>query len=378
MTSRTPLVFINPMDRREFIGLATSLTAGLILLPDAGGAPPAASIAQPRIPRRRGFNLTELARGLRDQSFHESDFAWMAGWGFDFARLPLSYWAWSDRKDWMRIDERALKPIDQAIEFGRQYHIHINLNFHRIPGYCVNGRELEPFLLFDSPRDSMERALAAAAHHWQFFAERYRGIPSTELSFDLVNEPPWMSDQTRYVEIVRALVAAIRAKDPDRLIVADGADIGQTPVPGIVDLGLVQSTRGYLPKAISHYTADWVPKNEFETFQVPTWPLIDARGQTWNKEKLRQELIVKWLPLTGQGVPVHVGEWGCLNHTPHAVTLAWMRDLLALWNEAGWGWAMWNLRGRFGVVDSQRTDVQYEHFQGHQLDRKMLELLTAA
>ena len=378
MTSQTPLVFINPMDRREFIGLATSLTAGLILLPDAGGAPPAASIAQPRIPRRRGFNLTELARGLRDQSFHESDFAWMAGWGFDFARLPLSYWAWSDRKDWMRIDERALKPIDQAIEFGRQYHIHINLNFHRIPGYCVNGRELEPFLLFDSPRDSMERALAAAAHHWQFFAERYRGIPSTELSFDLVNEPPWMSDQTRYVEIVRALVAAIRAKDPDRLIVADGADIGQTPVPGIVDLGLVQSTRGYLPKAISHYTADWVPKNEFETFQVPTWPLIDARGQTWNKEKLRQELIVKWLPLTGQGVPVHVGEWGCLNHTPHAVTLAWMRDLLALWNEAGWGWAMWNLRGRFGVVDSQRTDVQYEHFQGHQLDRKMLELLTAA
>jgi len=366
------------MDRREFIGLATSLTAGLILSPDAGGTPPAASIAQPRIPRRRGFNLTELARGLRDQSFHESDFAWMAGWGFDFARLPLSYWAWSDRKDWMRIDERALKPIDQAIEFGRQYHIHINLNFHRIPGYCVNGRELEPFLLFDSPRDSMERALAAAAHHWQFFAERYRGIPSTELSFDLVNEPPWMSDQTRYVEIVRALVAAIRAKDPDRLIVADGADIGQTPVPGIVDLGLVQSTRGYLPKAISHYTADWVPKNEFETFQVPTWPLIDARGQTWNKEKLRQELIVKWLPLTGQGVPVHVGEWGCLNHTPHAVTLAWMRDLLALWNEAGWGWAMWNLRGRFGVVDSQRTDVQYEHFQGHQLDRKMLELLTAA
>lgn len=378
MTSQTPLVFINPMDRREFIGLATSLTAGLILLPDAGGAPPAASIAQPRIPRRRGFNLTELARGLRDQSFHESDFAWMAGWGFDFARLPLSYWAWSDRKDWMRIDERALKPIDQAIEFGRQHHIHINLNFHRIPGYCVNGRELEPFLLFDSPRDSMERALAAAAHHWQFFAERYRGIPSTELSFDLVNEPPWMSDQTRYVEIVRALVAAIRAKDPDRLIVADGADIGQTPVPGIVDLGLVQSTRGYLPKAISHYTADWVPKNEFETFQVPTWPLIDARGQTWNKEKLRRELIVKWLPLTGQGVPVHVGEWGCLNHTPHAVTLAWMRDLLALWNEAGWGWAMWNLRGRFGVVDSQRTDVQYEPFQGHQLDRKMLELLTAA
>jgi endoglucanase len=277
----------------------------------------------------------------------------------------------------MQIDEKAIKPTDQAVELGRQHGIHVNLNFHRIPGYCVNGREEEPFLLFDSPRDSMEKALAAAVHHWRFFAERYRGIPSSQLSFDLLNEPPWMSDQTRYVEIVHALVAAIREKDPDRLIVADGADIGQTPVPGIVDLGLVQSTRGYLPKAVSHYTASWVPKNEFETFQLPTWPLTDARGQVWNREKLRQELIVKWLPLVALGVPIHVGEWGCFNRTPHAVTLAWMRDLLALWKEAGWGWSMWNLRGSFGFVDSERPDLRYENFKGHKLDRAMLELLLA-
>jgi endoglucanase len=366
------------MDRREFITITGAATAGLLLLsPSARAADAPRPAAQPRIPRRRGFNLTELSGGSRRQSIRESDFEWMAAWGFDFARLPLSYWLWSSRQDWMQIDEKAIKPIDQAVELGRQHGIHVNLNFHRIPGYCVNGREEEPFLLFDSPRDSMEKALAAAVHHWRFFAERYRGIPSSQLSFDLLNEPPWMSDQTRYVEIVHALVAAIREKDPDRLIVADGADIGQTPVPGIVDLGLVQSTRGYLPKAVSHYTASWVPKNEFETFQLPTWPLTDARGQVWNREKLRQELIVKWLPLVALGVPIHVGEWGCFNRTPHAVTLAWMRDLLALWKEAGWGWSMWNLRGSFGFVDSERPDVRYENFKGHKLDRAMLELLLA-
>jgi endoglucanase len=36
---------------------------------------------------------------------------------------------------------------------------------------------------------------------------------------------------------------------------------------------------------------------------------------------------------------------------------------------------MWNLRGSFGVMDSERQDVQYEDFKGHKLDRKMLELL---
>jgi endoglucanase len=38
---------------------------------------------------------------------------------------------------------------------------------------------------------------------------------------------------------------------------------------------------------------------------------------------------------------------------------------------------MWNLRGSFGIVDSGRADVAYEDFQGHKLDRKMLDLLLA-
>jgi len=360
--------------------MSAAATAGLLLSSRTAAETATAALqpaGQPRIPRWRGFNLPALAGGQRGAAFRESDFEWMAGWGFDFARLPLSYWIWSDRRDWKKIDEHALAPIDQAIEYGRQHGIHINLNFHRLPGYCVNQRELEPFLLFDSPRESMEQALDAARYHWQFFAERYKAIPPSRLSFDLLNEPPWMNDQTRYVEIVRALVAAIREKDPHRLIVADGADLGQTPVPGIVDLGLVQSTHGYLPKAVTHYTATWVPQNEFESFEKPTWPMVDAKGQTWDREKLRQELIAKWQPLVQQGVPIHVGEWGCFNRTPHEVTLAWMSDLLALWKEAGWGWAMWNLRGSFGIVDSGRTDAPYENFRGHKLDRRMLELLVA-
>jgi endoglucanase len=57
------------------------------------------------------------------------------------------------------------------------------------------------------------------------------------------------------------------------------------------------------------------------------------------------------------------------------VVLAWMRDCLALWKEAGWGWALWELRGGFGVLDSRRRDVEYESFRGQKLDRQMLDLL---
>jgi endoglucanase len=103
--------------------------------------------------------------------------------------------------------------------------------------------------------------------------------------------------------------------------------------------------------------------------------LTDKNGAVWDRERLRTELILKWRPLEKMGVPIHVGEWGCFYKTPYTVCLAWMRDLLGLWKEAGWGWSMWNLRGPFGIVDSGRSDVVYERFRGHQLDRKMLELL---
>lgn len=295
----------------------------------------------------------------------------------DFARIPMSYWAWSTPGAWMQIDEEALAPVDEVVELGRRYGIHINLNLHRIPGYCVNGREREPHQLFDSPREAMERALEAAVHHWRTLARRYRHIPPAHLSFDLLNEPPWMKDHARYTEVARALVSAIREESPDRLIVADGADIGQTPVLGLADLGLIQSTRGYLPKMVSHYTATWVPKNEFESFEPPTWPMRAANGELWDRAKLQSMLIDPWKPLVDRGVPVHVGEWGCFNRTPHEACLGWMSDLLSLWKQAGWGWSLWNLRGDFGVVDSGRPDVTYEDLDGHKLDRRMLELLLA-
>jgi len=363
------------MDRRDFLFTTTALAAGALLNARSAAATTTTKMNQPKIPLWRGFNLTELTGGERGRRFRESDFALMAEWGFNFARLPLSYWAWSSPGDWMTIDEDAIAPIDEAIEWGRQYGVHVNLCLHRIPGYCVNQRELEPHLLFDSTPDAMARALDAAVHHWRFFAKRYRGVSPQRLSFDLLNEPPFMADHTRYLDVAKALVTAIREENPERLIVADGADIGQTPVPGLIDLGLVQSTRGYLPKMVSHYTATWVPKSEFESFETPKWPMTDKNGVRWDREKLRAELIEKWKPLVASGVPVHVGEWGCYIKTPHDVALAWMRDLLALWREMGWGWAMWNLRGSFGILDSGRADVAYEDFRGHKLDRKMLELL---
>ena len=69
------------------------------------------------------------------------------------------------------------------------------------------------------------------------------------------------------------------------------------------------------------------------------------------------------------------GEGGAYNRTPHDVFLAWFRDLLDILRESSIGFSLWNFRGAFGVLDSGRADVAYEDFQGHKLDRKLLDLL---
>jgi hypothetical protein len=96
---------------------------------------------------------------------------------------------------------------------------------------------------------------------------------------------------------------------------------------------------------------------------------VEDRAWLW------KTCIEPWKKLESQGTGVMVGEWGAFNKTPHDVFLRWAEDCLANWRQAGWGWAMWEFRGSFGPLDSQRADVRYENFHGHKLDRKLLDLL---
>src|SRR5687768_16068240 len=124
------------MNRSEFM-----LTAAAAISAVSVGRTQEKTMPKPpasKLPRWRGFNLLEKFTAENNAPFRESDFAWMAEWGFDFARLPLSYLCWSGCMDLMDLNGMALSEIDQAVEFGRKHNIHVNLNFHRAPGYCVN------------------------------------------------------------------------------------------------------------------------------------------------------------------------------------------------------------------------------------------------
>jgi len=366
----------NTLSRREFLGGAAGALAGLGMgqVSQANAVEAGANKSKPAqlvFPRWRGFNLLYMFTANGYSAPAEDDFRWASDWGFDFIRLPMSYRIWTDIKDVYKIKEEPFERIDKIVEWGKKYGMHISLNFHRGPGYCVNRGETEPFDLW---KDS--EALKVFAYHWEFFAKRYKGISSKRLSFDLINEPKRPSEKgmTRedYERVVRATVKTIRGVDPHRLIVADGLSWGNDPIPELVDLKIGQSCRGYRPSGISHYHASWVDRSML--FPEPIWP--DPEGKTHKvTRKILENDYARWADLARKGVGVHCGECGCYNKTPHKVFLAWFRDVLEILTGHNIGFALWNLRGSFGVVDSERADVEYKDFHGHKLDKKLLDLL---
>lgn len=467
-----------------------------------------------KLPRWRGFNLLHrFSKDWSNRPFAEEDFRLIQESGFDFVRLPLDYRTYVKDGDWEKFDEEVLKNLDQAVEWGRKYGIHVNLNLHRAPGFCVNPPK-EARDLWTDPE-----AQRVCARHWAMLAKRYRGRPNREVSFNLFNEP-FGIDNATYAKVAGIMCRAIRKQDPDRLILCDGNEYGRLPVPELIPLKVAQCTRGYQPFGLTHYQAPWVSG---QTWAKPLWPSpklpqylygsdkpdlqgplvlegsfaramklrlrvgtvsrlaklsVKADGKevlrhsfepgkgegewkqsVWKEEwKIYQnvydrdyhasvpagtkrlelsigegdwltfselelqekggtpvtlipttldwgvkpvtlflakglqldpernldavdrawhwkECVEPWLALQEKGVGVMVGEWGVYHKTPHDVTLRFMADVLANYAKAGWGWALWNFTGDFGPLDSRREDVVYETWEGHQLDRKMLEVL---
>lgn len=197
------------------------------------------------LPRWRGFNPLEMFTTSSGR-FQEDDFRWISDRGFDFVRIPACYLLWTKHNDPFSLNESVLEEMDRVVRFGEKYHTHICLNIRGAPGYSVNPDRDEPFSLWKD-----EEAREAFCFRWQVFAERYRGVPSERLSFNLVNEPPCASREVmtreEHTRVIRKATEAIRAVGPGRLVIADGISYGNTPCPELVELGIAQSCWAYLP-----------------------------------------------------------------------------------------------------------------------------------
>jgi aryl-phospho-beta-D-glucosidase BglC (GH1 family) len=465
--------------------------------------------------QQKGFNLLgKFDVSWSNFGFIQKDFSIINGLDCNFVRLPLDYRTYTQSGNWDNFTEKELVKIDQAIQWGIQYNIHVCINQHRAPGYCVNPTTLPVNQQLNLWTDSI--AQKAFVNHWKMFANRYKDISPEKLSFNLVNEPNNVTEEV-YVSIMNKAIDAIHEITPNRIIFVDGLGYGRGLLLSLKDKpNIAQAIHSYDPFQLTHYKASWVDGST--NWPVPSWPMLSisnylygpwksefkstlkiqgnfAQGtevivnvnqvstestlniKAGNKTLLSKKFVcsadlgtdftkiveTQWgyqnisnkdfsatltesattisfdntsgdwmtvnsitikygdtaktfnlsdnswgkkqstyimdengglkandgsdlLPFedyreivkvaTENNIPIMVQEFGVHNQTPHKVSVDFLADLSEFFRENNLGWALWNLTGSFGILNSDRKDCTYENYLGYKLDRQMLDALT--
>ncbi|HET6595217.1 MAG TPA: cellulase family glycosylhydrolase [Anaerolineales bacterium] len=295
----------------------------------------------------------------------------LAAFKYNFARIPVDYRFWTRDFDYFHPNESVLDCIDSYLHACRSRGIHMSLNLHRAPGYCTNRKDLEIHNLWVH-----ETAQDAFVYLWETFARRYQDVPNQFLSFDLINEPPGPGEygmtRQNHAALIRRTVSGIRAIDPGREIIINGLGGGYLAMPELAGLGVIHSGRGYHPMPISHHRAGWWSGHLHAP--EPKYPGLKWQRQKWDRATL-QDSYRAWREVERRGARIHIGEFGCFKHTPNDVAMCWLVDLLHIYKEFGWGYAMWQFKGPFGVIEHGRSGARFELVRGYEVDRALLDLM---
>lgn len=217
----------------------------------------------------RGFNLIELSGPgwYPPGKFEKPDFEILEAAGFNHVRIMLDYRLFTVDGNIREFSPEKMEEVDKAIRLARQHGLHASICLFSVPGYSVHEKIQNPSLWDDGETQKV------FVGYWKAFTARYRGIPPAELSFNLINEPPWGLEEKPYADLMLRAIKAIRETDPDRQIVIDGLDSGRLPVMSLADEpNTVQSAHFYEPFPLTHYSANWVEGTD-RFPAADRWPL---------------------------------------------------------------------------------------------------------
>lgn len=297
--------------------------------------------------------------------FTAEDMALIRRLGYDHIRIPVDEEQLWDEEG--RPHEEAFDLLDAALDQAAASGLRAIVDLHILRSHHFNAGE-KPLWVDPSEQDRF-------LDFWRQLSERLADRPVDQVAYELLNEAV-ADDPEDWNRLLALAAAVVRQREPDRTLVIGSnrwqqvETFDQLRIPR-GDPNILLSFHFYTPMALTHYTAGWNRVGEYrgpvhypgrvvEDQDLAGLPddLVDAihdgRGLDFDRATIAA-LMAKPLALARQaGLPLYCGEWGALPAAPRGARLRWYRDVRSVLEQHGIGWAHWDYKGGFGVVDSER------------------------
>ena len=319
---------------------------------------------------RRGINFGDAmdAPNEGDWGFiiSASDFRAVHEAGFDHVRVPMRFSNHTDSRPPYAIERRFMKRVDWVVDQALSNDLGVIIDVHHFQGMMQAPRAWEGHLI----------------SIWQQIATRYKGMPPAVV-YEILNEPTDKLTAEVWNPILARTLAAVRAIDPDRTIIVEGAhwasakDLRDTLAVPTGDPHLVGSFHMYAPMYFTHQGFGWMPPH-FGTRGVvfpgpppeplqPTgaalaFPESRAFFEGYNREPAATNpggpaAIVEQMEIAAAfakrtGLRVYLGEFGAGINADIASRARWAHTARVEAEKRGFGWGYWDFNSNFAAYSS--------------------------
>lgn len=274
--------------------------------------------------------LAGFEKSFRNTFITPTDFKAIARLGATVVRLPFNCRLIETKP--YRYSREGLAYLIKALDWAQSSGVKIILDMHAAVGAqnCDwHGDSAGKALLWDNP-SYRERTCAI----WEYIVTELKNHPALE-GYDILNEPVLDAKKvSRIRDFYRQVVRRIKKIDSSHTIYLEGNTWAQQIdfLEDVLDDGVAVSIHTYQPLL---YTFNYSPGLKF--------PGI-VENQSWNKKKVCAYLEPYAKFSQKHKVDIFVGEFGINWRGGQYGELAWLDDILTVYDDFGFGYCYWTYK----------------------------------
>ncbi len=307
----------------------------------------------------------------------QADFDTIASMGFDHVRIPVDeVQLWDSTGD---KEAEGFELLHDAIRWAFAANLRVIVDLHIIRSHYFNTSSNRLWT------DAAEQD--KLVNMWRQLSDQLHQYPNDKLAYEILNEPV-ADDPEDWNKVLNKVIAAIRVKEPERIIVI-GSNRWQSAstFPRLRfpenDSNLILSFHFYTPMALTHHTAPWTPIAEYKGPVNYPGQIVDTSNYKemspsaaeymrdggngyFTKEVLEEQMLPAIKVAKEHHLQLYCGEYGVYPKIPEDIMLRYYKDVCEIFNKNNIAYCHWCYKGDFPVVD------------GHGVpNHKLVSILTA-